>query len=177
MLEIVDEQGNVVGKATREEIHQKGLLHREIHVWLYTPQGEIIFQHRAKDKETFPDMLDATVGGHVEPGDSFEATALKEMEEETGIKAKAEDLRLVKIVRSDYSDPATNKRNNTIRKVFAYKYVGDKNGLKIEKGKSEGFEFWPIEKLAKASPNDATRFIPSFLNQEHIEMYKSFLAL
>ena len=67
-LNIIDENGNITGEETRENIHKQGLLHREIHVWFYTPKGEILFQHRAKDKDTYPDLLDATVGGHVEIG-------------------------------------------------------------------------------------------------------------
>lgn len=63
-------------KKPRENIHNQGLLHREIHVWFYTPKGEIIFQHRAKDKDTYPDLLDATVGGHVEINSDYENTAL-----------------------------------------------------------------------------------------------------
>ena len=68
LLEIINEHDEVIGLETRGKIHQDGLLHREIHVWFITPNGEIIFQHRAKDKDTYPDKLDATVGGHVEPG-------------------------------------------------------------------------------------------------------------
>lgn len=63
MLEIIDENDNVIGLETREKIHKEGLLHREIHVWFFTPRGEIIFQHRVKDKDIYPDLLDATVGG------------------------------------------------------------------------------------------------------------------
>lgn len=81
ILDIVDENDQIIGQATRDKIHRQGLLHREIHVYFITPQQEIIFQHRAKDKETFPDLLDATVGGHVEIGDSYELTAIKETEE------------------------------------------------------------------------------------------------
>lgn len=149
MLNVIDEEGKIVGEATREEVHTKGLLHREIHVWFYTPKGEIIFQHRAKNKDTFPDMLDATVGGHVEIGSDFLETALKEIQEETGIIADKEDLILVKVVRANHTDPTTWRINNVIRKAFAYKYKGDFNDLKIEKGKSEGFEKWAIEDLEK----------------------------
>jgi isopentenyldiphosphate isomerase len=70
ILNIIDEEGNILGEATRQEIHEKGLLHGEVHVWFYTPDRQLIFQHRAKDKETWPDLLDATVGGHVEIGDT-----------------------------------------------------------------------------------------------------------
>ena len=86
-LSIIDESGKIIGERTREEIHTKGLLHKEIHVWLYTPKGEIIFQHREKDKDTYPNLLDATVGGHVEIGEDYDHAALKELQEETGIQA------------------------------------------------------------------------------------------
>ena len=46
LLEIVDEQDNVVGIETREKIHQQGLLHREIHIWVTNEKGEILFQRR-----------------------------------------------------------------------------------------------------------------------------------
>lgn len=85
MLEVVDENDNIIGLETREKVHKDGLLHREIHVFFLTPQGEIIFQHRAKDKDTYPDKLDATVGGHVDPDMTYEETAIKECREETGI--------------------------------------------------------------------------------------------
>ena len=59
-------------------MHKKGLLHPEIHVWFYTPDKEIIFQHRAKNKDTYPDLLDATVGGHVDIGEYVDKAALRE---------------------------------------------------------------------------------------------------
>lgn len=175
LLNIIDEQGNIIGQDSRENIHKNGLLHREIHVWFYTPKGEIIFQHRAKDKDTFPDMLDATVGGHVEIGSDFEDTAIKEMEEETGVVVNKDELKLVKTVRSNHVDDSTGKTNNVIRKVFAYKFGGNPDDLRVEDGLSDGFEMWPIEKLERIAPEDEKRFIPSFLNKEHIDMYKSFL--
>ncbi len=175
-LNIVDKQGNVIGVDTRENIHKKGLLHKEIHVWFYTPAGEIIFQHRAKDKDTFPDMLDATVGGHVEIGSDFEDTAVKEVEEETGVVADNSKLKFIKRILAKASDSVTKKYNNAIRVTFAYKYSGKVGDLKVEKGKSLGFEAWPIEKLEHISKEDEKKFIPSFVNQEHIEMYKKILA-
>ncbi len=173
LLDVVDEQGNVIGKDTRHNIHAKGLLHREIHVWFYTPKGEVIFQLRAKGKDTFPEKLDATVGGHVEIGSDFEDTAIKEMEEETGVLARESDLKLVKTVRSNHVDPTTGKTNNVIRKVFAYRFMGNSVDLRVEDGLGDGFELWPIEKLESTTPEDEKRFIPGFLNKEHLEMYRS----
>lgn len=85
-LNIVDEDDNIIGQETRSEVHRLGLLHHEVHVYFITSNKEIIFQHRAKDKDFYPDLLDATVGGHVDLGDDYKETAIREVEEETGLK-------------------------------------------------------------------------------------------
>lgn len=165
-LNIVDENGNIIGEETRENIHNQGLLHREIHVWFYTPKGEIIFQHREKDKDTYPDLLDATVGGHVEINSDYENTALQELEEETGIKAEKNNLAFIQMVRSKTFDIATNKTNNVIRAIYAYRYEGKVEDLKVEKGKAIGFESWPLEKIFNITTEDRKRFIPAILEDE-----------
>lgn len=171
ILNIVDENDNIIGQTTRKEIHEKGLLHKEIHVWFITPQGEIILQHRAKDKDTFPDLLDATVGGHVEIGDSYENTALKEMEEETGIHVDIKNLHFIKKLRNRSEDPITGMINNTFRAQYVYIYKGKTNDLRVERGKALGFEAWPINKLPNLSPEDKKKFIPEILGNELLKIF------
>src|SRR3989344_8976137 len=132
ILNIVNENDEIVGVAAREEIHKSGLPHREVHVWFYTPNGEVIFQHRAKDKDTFPDLLDATVGGHVEIGDSYEQAAVKETKEETGIEIKVSDLILINKIKKYSEDKSADKINNVFNSRYAYIYRGDVKDLKIE---------------------------------------------
>ncbi len=177
ILEIVDENDRVIGQATRGEIHEKGLLHREIHIWFVTPKGEIVFQHRAKDKDTFPDLLDATVGGHVEPGDSYEKTAIKEMEEETGVIPNPADLHLILTLHKRSEDPATKTINNTIRAQYAYVYHGDVRDLKIEEGKALGFEARPIGSLGHLSDEDKKKFIYLILRPDMLDLFEKMKAL
>jgi len=63
---------------------KKGCFIEKIHVWFVTPDGEIIFQRRAKDKDTYPDLLDATVGGHVEPGNHILMPRSKRLRKKRG---------------------------------------------------------------------------------------------
>lgn len=177
-LNIVDDEGNIIGEDTRENIHRKGLLHREIHVWFYTPKGEIIFQLRGKHKDTFPNLLDATIGGHVELGDDFEDTTLKEVLEETGLKLNADELHLIKKLRKNARDPVSGMTNNVIRAIYAYRYKGRVYDLKIEGEAAQGFEAWPIDKLIIGlSPNERKRFIPSIVEGEYLEIYKEIGTL
>lgn len=171
-LEVVDKNDKAVGLETRDKIHKEGLLHREIHIWFITPQGEIIFQHRAKDKDTYPDKLDATVGGHVEPGMSYEETALKECKEETGIDIDIKKLVFITKIIKNAFDEVTGLTNNSIRSQYAYLYNGDINNLKIEKGKNIGFESWNIDDLSNLSYDDRNRFIDLIINQEMLDIFK-----
>lgn len=176
-LNIVDESGKIIGGETRENIHNQGLLHREVHVWFYTPKGEIIFQHREKDKDTYPDLLDATVGGHVEIDSDYKNTALQELEEETGIEAEKSNLAFIQMVRSKTLDTATNKTNNVIRTIYAYRYEGKVEDLKVEKDKAIGFESWPLEKLFNISDEDKRRFIPSIFEKDNLEIFAKIKKL
>ncbi|MFA4942393.1 MAG: NUDIX domain-containing protein [Patescibacteria group bacterium] len=176
LLNIVDGDDQIIDTEKREIIHRDGLLHREIHVYFITPNKEIIFQHRAPNKDTFPDLLDATVGGHVEIGQSYEETAIKETAEETGVIVNSSDLILINKIKKSGKDKATGKINNVFNCRYAYIYRGDIKDLKIETGKAMGFELWPLDKLLKASINEQNRFIPyifEFATTELIQFINS----
>lgn len=176
-LNIINEQGNIIGEDTRENIHSKGLLHCEIHVWFYTPKGEIIFQHRAKNKDTYPDLLDATVGGHVEIGDNYEDAALREIKEETGIQAEKNDIVFIQNIRSKSFDSVTGKINNVIRAVYAYCYNGKIEDLKVEIGKAIEFEVWPFDKFFNILEDDKKRFISILLKPEMLNIFRKIKDL
>lgn len=169
-LEIINENDEVIGLETRAKVHQDGLLHREIHIWFLTPKGEIIFQHRAKDKDTYPDKLDATVGGHVDPAMSYEDTAIKECKEETGIDIDLNKLVFLRKMRKRGVDEDTKKINNTIRSQYAYLYDGPINALQVEKGRAEGFEAWKIDDLSNLSEMDKKKFIPLLLQKDMLDI-------
>lgn len=177
MLEIIDENDNIIGLETRAKIHQDGLLHREIHVWFITPQGEIVFQHRAKDKDTYPDKLDATVGGHVEPNMSYEETAIKECKEEAGVDIDVGNLVFLAKIKKKSFDKATGLTNNTIRSQYAYLYTGPISELQIERGKAQGFEAWKIGDVSNLSEADKDRFIPVFLDNDMQDLFNKAKGL
>ncbi|MFA5155441.1 MAG: NUDIX domain-containing protein [Patescibacteria group bacterium] len=176
ILNIVDEQDRVIGQETREDIHRHGLLHREIHVYFLTPGGGMIFQHRAKDKDTFPDLLDVAVGGHVEIGESYEAAALKETAEETGVNLAIADLTLIGKAREDTPDPATGKLNRVFNTCYLYIYSGALSDLRPEAGKAQGFVVYPLDRLAKLTDEEKARFIPAVLDYINRTDWLKFLS-
>lgn len=171
MLEVVDENDNVIGLETREKIHKEELLHRDVHIWFITPKSEIIFQLRTRLKDSFPGMLDATVGGHVEPNMSYEETVLKECKEETGIDIDISKLILLKKMKNESFDKVNNKKHRTMNRQYAYLYEGLINDLKIEKDNAESFELWKIDTLNNLSEKDKARFIPARINKNMLNLF------
>ena len=175
-LNIIDEAGNIIGETLARTFISTDYSIRKSMSGLY-PNQEIIFQHRAKDKDTYPDLLDATVGGHVEIGDSYESTALKEIEEETGVKASLDNLTFIQVTKTKSYDQVSKASNHALRAVYAFRYDGKLEDLRVEKGKAIGFEAWSLEKLFNISEDDKKRFISTIFKKENLAIFKKIQNL
>ncbi len=83
---IVTENGEVTGKATRQECHSGSfLLHPVVHLHVFNSAGELYLQKRAMTKDIQPGMWDTSVGGHVDYGETYEVALQREVREELGI--------------------------------------------------------------------------------------------
>ena len=83
---IVDEQGNVTGRATRRECHSGSmLLHPVVHLHIFDSTGRLYMQRRSMSKEIQPGKWDTAVGGHVDDGETIEEALRREVREELGI--------------------------------------------------------------------------------------------
>jgi len=86
MLEVVDRDGNVIGLASRSEVHgDPSRIHRVVHVLVFDRKGRLLLQKRSQNKDIAPGKWDTSVGGHVSPGEDIKDAARREMEEELGI--------------------------------------------------------------------------------------------
>lgn len=83
---IVDENGTVIGSATRGECHSGSkLLHPVVHLHVFNSKGEIYLQRRPEWKDIQPGKWDTAVGGHVDYGETPEEALRREVREELGI--------------------------------------------------------------------------------------------
>ena len=85
-FDIVDENDKVIGTKLRSEVHEKNLRHRAVHVLVFNQAGELLLQKRSAWKDREPCKWDSSAAGHLEPGESYEAGAIRETEEELGIR-------------------------------------------------------------------------------------------
>jgi len=83
---LVDEQGTVIGKATRNECHGGTFwLHPVVHLHIFNSAGQLFLQKRAMTKDTQPGKWDTAVGGHVDFGETTEEALNRETFEELGV--------------------------------------------------------------------------------------------
>jgi isopentenyldiphosphate isomerase len=88
LFQLVDENGNPRGQATRGECHgNPALIHLVVHLHLFDESGRLFLQKRAGTKDTNPGKWDTSVGGHVTAGESVGRALLREAREELGIDA------------------------------------------------------------------------------------------
>ncbi|WP_282081321.1 NUDIX hydrolase [Aquimarina algiphila] len=111
LIDILDEHGKSTGEIRlKSEAHQLGLYHASVHIWFFTDDGRILFQKRAKNKDSFPDLWDVSVAGHIGAGESPENSAIREIEEEIGILVPVHKLEFIgtylakKIPKPDFLD-------------------------------------------------------------------------
>ncbi len=120
LFDVVDERGQPTGVVKRRaDVHRDGDWHRAVHVWIVGVDGSepfILFQRRSSDKDTWPDMLDATAAGHLRAGESV-AGALREIEEELGIVPDLSALRHVG-TRACVSAPQHDRIDRELQEVF-----------------------------------------------------------
>jgi 8-oxo-dGTP pyrophosphatase MutT (NUDIX family) len=85
LLDIVDAEDHVVGRAARGEATARRLRHRCVFVLARDADDRIFAHRRTPRKLVFPSMYDMFVGGVVGAGESYDDAAKREAEEELGL--------------------------------------------------------------------------------------------
>jgi isopentenyldiphosphate isomerase len=88
-FDVVDDVDAVVSRATRQEMHGRGLRHRAVHVLVFNRAGDLFLQKRSLNKDTAPGAWDSSASGHVGAGEAYDACAVRELREEIGLHAPA----------------------------------------------------------------------------------------
>jgi 8-oxo-dGTP pyrophosphatase MutT (NUDIX family) len=86
IVTIVDDQNRVVGSTLRREMRAQRLPHRATYVLVVNSTGELFVQKRTMTKDVFPGYYDPAAGGVVLAGESYLEAAVRELEEEMGIR-------------------------------------------------------------------------------------------
>ena len=93
LFEILNEDGTPTGiTKKRALVHRDGDLHGASHIFvtrLHQGRIQVLLQKRSQDKDSFPGWLDTSSAGHLDPGESFDQGAQRELSEELGLTGVA----------------------------------------------------------------------------------------
>lgn len=119
MIDVLDAWGAPTGTiATRTRVHEEGLWHKGVHVFVLNSKNEVLIQKRSLEKVSNPGMWTVSAGGHIEAGQSALATAKRETAEEIGLRLTDADLTYIGTIRDCAVLNKGTYINNAINDVF-----------------------------------------------------------
>jgi len=92
IFDVVDSDDRVTGQNSRFEVHRQNLCHRAVHIFVRNKAGEMFLQKRSRWKDVCPQRWDSSAAGHVNAGRDYEETALRELEEELGVRVPVREV-------------------------------------------------------------------------------------
>jgi len=95
VFDVVDEHDVVTGQATRAEVHRGKLWHRAVHAWVFNAKGQIFLQKRSLAKDMAPGCWDSSCSGHLDAGEDYDTSVVRELGEEIGLHLEASPRRVI----------------------------------------------------------------------------------
>jgi isopentenyldiphosphate isomerase/intracellular septation protein A len=136
---LVDTEGKVTGRATRQEVHSNpDLLHPVVHLHVFGQQGKLLLQLRPLTKDIQPGKWDTAVGGHLMLNENVEKGLMRECMEELGIKPQ----------RVDFIGKYVWKSDRESELVFVFGTLND-GPFNPDKTEVDDLRFWTPAELEK----------------------------
>lgn len=137
LFPLIDEEGNVVGKATRAECHSGSmLLHPVVHLHIFNKAGDLFLQKRSMSKDIQPGKWDTAVGGHVDYGEQVEDALRREAREELGVQ----QFQPTFLFRYIFQSKVEREMVNAYRTVYEGPFTVDPVEL-------DDARFWPLAEV------------------------------
>ncbi|MFR9650469.1 MAG: NUDIX domain-containing protein [Rikenellaceae bacterium] len=158
LFPLVDDEGSVIGSATRGECHSGSkLLHPVVHLQVFNSQGEIYLQYRPAWKDIQPSRWDTAVGGHIDYGESSLDALRREAREELGIV--------------DFNPHFVTKYifESEVERELVYCYRTIYDGVITPSDELDGGRFWSREQIEEAIESGGI-LTPNFTN-EYLKSY------
>lgn len=157
-VEHVNERDEVIGIVPFDEIFTDQLIARIARVFLLDQQSRIYLQRRSTSMRNAPGLWDQSAAGHVDPGESYEQAAARELEEELGVENVKLNQKVYYYAEEPHPTYGPLKRFNTI-------YVAKYDGQPIVHDPEEVMDgrwinFDELESWIEQKPDD---FAPGFL--------------
>jgi isopentenyldiphosphate isomerase len=163
LLQIVDDNDNPVGGATRGEANERALNVRVVRILIEDEHGNILLQKRSSQVGLFPNCWDSAAAGHVDLGEEYDESAARELKEELGL-----NIPLEKFAYYQRQVPALNGKTRTVF-AAAYKAIVERDTPLIlqesEVAETKWFTLDELRSLITQHPDDVTSGLADVFNR------------
>jgi isopentenyl-diphosphate Delta-isomerase len=140
----------------KENLHKNGGYHRAVHILIEVFGGLFVLQKKAKGTENAGKWSSA-VSGHVRYNESYEEAAMREMEEELGLKIEKKDLhRIAKI------KPSADNGNEFVV-VFSYLMDPEEEVLKPDPKEVDEIVMGKLDDFIEDVESHMDEYSPAFV--------------
>jgi len=162
LFDVVDEQDRVLRQAPRSEVHARHWLHRASHIFVFNSRGELLVHRRSATKDECPLMYTSSASGHLSAGEGYELAAVRELEEELGLKSPIEYLTVI----------PSNGAATSFEHSGLFRTVTDEPPV-FDPGEIESGEFLPLSEVARRLSESPELFTPCFSNAVRLVLGES----
>ena len=171
----------VVEVQERDTVHRLGLLHATAHIWvirmLEERKWEVLLQKRSSTKDSNPGCWDLSAAGHIDAGDEKLESAVRELSEELGIRARPKDLCYLGYTRRKALKPFYGKKwwDNQISYIYTYVGYVDIDTLALQEEEVEEVRWMALDLLEERMAKD-----PEFrhcLNPEEVHFLTEMMKM
>ncbi|MDR1694092.1 MAG: NUDIX domain-containing protein [Lactobacillaceae bacterium] len=172
-IDILDENGNPTGESMDgKRAHELHLWHNAAYIWIINSAGELLLQLRAPSKRLMPNWWDISAAGHVKAGETVIDGALRELNEELGVKALPEDLVKLSMTKiGKFELFGETHISNSFHNGFLLKLDWTVERFALSSREVAAVKFFPWRSLAKLSERELMeqRIVPQ---PEYKELFK-----
>lgn len=147
-LEIFDENNQSLGfTKLRRQVHKDGNWHRTAQIYILNSRKELLCNLRNPLKEVFPSLWDLSIGGHLDPGETYEQAAIRELEEELNLLVKPVDLLFLSYMKIDGKDELADLLDREHSGIFIYHTDKEATEFKYQTEEIIDLQFFTIAYL------------------------------
>jgi 16S rRNA (adenine1518-N6/adenine1519-N6)-dimethyltransferase len=158
-IQVVDENDRPLRGAPMDEVHKDGLLHRIVIVILKDPEGRVLLQKRGPHVSTNPNTWDASAAGHVDEGEDYLTAALRELEEEVGVKG----IELKEAAYYKSEDRFEWRKLNRFRKIYTAVIPSD-TPIKFNPEEITEVRWFSLDELYDLVENHPSEIVSDFID-------------
>lgn len=152
LIDVVDENNELTGeKVGIKELHSKEFWYRAVTIIILNSKNELLLQKRAPTKMKLPNTWSITQG-HVDSGENVEDAALRETQEELGIRnLKREDFEFFCIKKC--ARKYENIIDNHFKNIFILRTDLKPHEFVLQKDEVSEVRYFTIEELKDICQN------------------------